>query len=157
MYHKPGYWFNFGGALHDDSEVSEEVLLAGIFTGRNVAVVTLLKVIAPWGTQKGSHGVLQVDFNLLFSREQNLMISWAGQCQYGAGTEAVRAPRQGAHAEGRVSSVLSAGWVCLRKQQMVSFNPSLTHCSYFHGGPPRQDSSSSLRPELEATGPSAQS
>lgn len=80
----------------------KRVLLLGIFRGRNVAAVTLLKIIAPWMTQKDSCDPLHVDFNLLASCEQNLIILWAAQCPHEAGTGAVRAPVSGCTGGGAV-------------------------------------------------------
>ena len=40
-------------------------LLLGIFRGRNVVVVTMLKIIAPLVTEKGTNDSSYVDFNLL--------------------------------------------------------------------------------------------
>lgn len=48
----------------------KRVLLLGIFRSRNVAVVTLLKVIISWVTQKDTHSPLHVGFNLMVSCEQ---------------------------------------------------------------------------------------
>lgn len=68
----------------------KRILLLGVFRHRNVAVGTLLKMIAPWVTQKGTHGPSHVDFNLLVSCEQNLITFWARQCPYGRGTQGVK-------------------------------------------------------------------
>lgn len=43
----------------------KRVLLLGIFRDRNVVVVTMLKIIAPSVTKKGTHDPLYVDFNVL--------------------------------------------------------------------------------------------
>lgn len=59
-----------------------------------MAVVTMLKIIAPWVTQKGTHDP-HVDFNVLVSGEQNPIIFLTGQCPCGTWTE-------GEHVEGNV-------------------------------------------------------
>lgn len=48
----------------------QSVLLMGIFSSRNVAVVTLLKIIISWVTQKDTLGHLHVGFKLMVSCEQ---------------------------------------------------------------------------------------
>lgn len=47
----------------------KRVLLLGIFRSRNVAVVTLLKIIISWVTQKDTYSPLHVGFNLMVSYE----------------------------------------------------------------------------------------
>lgn len=70
-----------------------------------MAVVTMLKIIAPWVTEKGTPDPLHVDFNVLVSGEQNLIIFLTGQCPCGTRTE-------GEHMEGQCQGL------CLRKQEM---------------------------------------
>lgn len=65
----------------------KRILLLKILRGRNVFVVSLLKIIAFCVTQEGPHDPLHVDFSFLASCEQNLIIFWARQCPYGTGTE----------------------------------------------------------------------
>lgn len=84
-----------------------------------MAVVTTVKIIAPLVTKTGTPHPLCVDFNLLDSGEQNLIIFWAGQCPNGTQIE-------GKHVEEQCE-VLSSAWAgCILKKTRNGFLSMLT-------------------------------